>query len=87
MRLGRACTLQNDANGVGFFEKAIDLIRDEQYPLLLGAVYQAYAALRTQLGDLDAAKSLLSGALAIFTELGAEERAGEAEALLRALPG
>lgn len=85
MRLGRWCSLQNDSNGVPFFEKAVDLVRDGQFPMLLANIYREYAQFRLRLRDPAAAKSLLTQSLAIYLELGAHEQAKDVELSLTGL--
>ena len=83
MRLGRWCSLQNDTNGVAFFEKAIDLAHDQQYPLLLGHIYREYAQFRIRMRDTAAAKAMLTQALSVYAMLGAHELVQEVEASLQ----
>jgi tetratricopeptide (TPR) repeat protein len=83
MRLGRCCAAQNDNNGVAFFEKAVELVNNGQYPLLLGRIFREYAHFRMCLGDREAARGLLRLALALFRELGAGELMVETENLLQ----
>ena len=83
MRLGRWCSLQNDTNGVAFFEKAIDLAHDGQYPLLLGHIYREYAQFRIRLRDQAAAKALLTQSLSVYAMLGAHDLVKEVEESLQ----
>lgn len=74
MRLGRVAVRREDANGIMFFEKALDLTRDKQYSLLFGEIHLEYARFRKQLGEAAAAQALFERALEIFGELGATTR-------------
>ena len=83
MRLGRWCALQNDNNGVAFFDKALALARDGQYPLLLGRIQREYGEFRLNMGDYASARTLLDDARAVFAELGAADDMKDTERLLR----
>ena len=71
LRLGRISRLRNDANGVVFFNKVFDLVRQNGYRLLLGQAYYELALFRKAQGDRLAAAALFEQAMSVFTELGA----------------
>ena len=73
LRLGVICRLRGDANGVVFFEKALNLCRGRGYPLLYGSVLKEYGLFRKALSDVTSANSLFADALAVFSELGATD--------------
>jgi tetratricopeptide (TPR) repeat protein len=56
-RLGAICDARQDANGVTFFEKALELASRHEYPRLEAAACAAYAAFRGRLGDTDEARA------------------------------
>lgn len=85
MRLGRISSQRQDANGVTFFDKALEITRDKQYPLLNGDVCYEYARFRHQLGDCAAARSLYEQALAVYAELGAATKVSAVQAELASL--
>jgi tetratricopeptide (TPR) repeat protein len=87
MRLGRISAQRQDANGVAFFDKALEITRDKQYPLLNGDVCYEYARFRSQLGDSQAARSLFEQALAVYAELGAATKVGVVQGELAGLAG
>jgi tetratricopeptide (TPR) repeat protein len=62
IRLGRIFAAQQDANGVTFFEKALELAGRHAYPALEAAAYEAYAAFRSDLGDVEEAKAYIARA-------------------------
>ena len=74
MRLGRIASVREDANGIAFFEKALDLARTGDYPLLVGEIFFQYGLFRKQFGEMDAARALLTEALRVFVELGSTTR-------------
>jgi tetratricopeptide (TPR) repeat protein len=54
-RMGAICSARMDANGVTFFEKALELTSRHEYPLLEATACAAYAAFRHGLGDSEEA--------------------------------
>lgn len=72
LQLGKIATRRQDANGVNFFEKAIDMTAGKQYPLLVGEIYREYGRFRKALGDAPAARALLERARDLFIDIGAK---------------
>jgi tetratricopeptide (TPR) repeat protein len=70
-RLGRLFRLRGDANGVTFFEKALELCRVHRYLLVEATAYSEYAQFRQMLGDEEEARAYSERADAILRELGA----------------
>lgn len=70
-RLGRLFRLRGDANGVTFFEKALELCRIHRYLLVEATAYGEYAEFRRMLGDHDEARAYSERATTISRELGA----------------
>jgi tetratricopeptide (TPR) repeat protein len=64
-RLGMICSARMDANGVTFFEKALELAVQHDYPLLEATACTAYAAFRARLGDDDEAHAYRARAEAL----------------------
>ncbi|MEX1184258.1 MAG: tetratricopeptide repeat protein [Gemmatimonadota bacterium] len=72
IRLGSIMRMRDDPNGVGFFEKALELARDFAYPFTEALACAEYALFRREAGDLDEAAGLRSAALDIFARLGTD---------------
>ena len=70
-RLGRLFRLRGDANGVTFFEKALELCRMHRYLLIEATAYTEYAEFRQMLGDDEEARAYHERADTIVRELGA----------------
>jgi tetratricopeptide (TPR) repeat protein len=70
-RLGRLFRLRGDANGVTFFEKALELCRVHRYLLIEATAYSEYAEFRRMLGNDEEACAYAERAAAIMRELGA----------------
>jgi tetratricopeptide (TPR) repeat protein len=68
-RLGSICSAREDANGVTFFEKALELAARHEYPLLEATACAEYAAFRARLGDHDEARAYEARAEAITARL------------------
>lgn len=75
VRMGKLCGLNRDANGVTFFEKALELCRAGQYPLLEGTAHLEYGLFRQSLSEHDDAQPHLLRAREIFRDLGSERMA------------
>lgn len=78
--LGNIARARADANGITFFEKALEIARHNELPLLEGETLTDYALLRSQIGGTEEAVSYLERAREIFDGLGAVHelaRAGE----------
>lgn len=71
LRLGILCRMRGDPNGAAFFEKAIDLCRNQVYPLLFGTVLLEFGRFRREQADRQTARSLMEEALRVFAEIGA----------------
>lgn len=71
-RLGRVFRLRRDANGVTFFEKALELCAGHRFLLTHASAYREYAAFRSMLGDDDEARAYRERAAALFRDLGTE---------------
>jgi tetratricopeptide (TPR) repeat protein len=70
-RLGRLFRLRGDANGVTFFEKALELCRVHRYLLVEAMAFSEYAEFRRMLGDHEEARAYSERAAAISREIGA----------------
>ena len=70
-RLGRLFRLRGDANGVTFFEKALELCRRHRYPLVEATACGEYAEFRAMLGDQDEARAYYERAAALAREVSA----------------
>lgn len=70
-RLGRLFRLRGDANGVTFFEKALELCRVHRYLLVEATAYTEYAEFRYMLGDVEEGRAYGERATTILRELGA----------------
>lgn len=82
VRLGKVFRLRGDANGVTFFEKALEICRERPYALIEAHAFFEYGLFRRVLGDVDEARSFLEQAQARYNELGSHELAEEAARLL-----
>jgi tetratricopeptide (TPR) repeat protein len=74
-RLGRLFRLRGDANGVTFFEKALELCRVHRYPLVEATAYAEYAEFRRMVGDDEEARAYGERATAIVRDIGARSDA------------
>jgi tetratricopeptide (TPR) repeat protein len=70
-RLGRIFRLRDDPNGVTFFDKALELCRRHDYPLLEAAACLEYASFRHALGDVDEARAYEQRAHELYARSGA----------------
>ncbi len=87
-QLGKIAARRDDANGVAFFEKALETTRDRQYPLLVGEICYQYGMFRARMGEADHARALFTDALQLFAELGATNELKQVELELAKLaPG
>lgn len=83
--MGKIFRLRGDANGVTFFEKALEICRERTYPLVEGLAHLEYGIFRREIGEREEAASYLERAREIFAGLGAqsfEKRALDALATL-----
>lgn len=85
LRLGKIARLRSDANGVTFFEKALELCREHPFGTLEATACCEYAAFRAALGDLDEAAAWLERARDLFEQAGDFNAARDAVAALRTL--
>jgi len=85
VRLGKVFRLRGDANGVTFFEKALEICRGRTYTLIEAQAYYEYGLFRRLLGDVDEARSFVAQAQTRYRELGSYELAEHAAALLSQL--
>lgn len=69
-RLGAICDARADANGVTFFEKAIEIAAHHGYPRLEALACSAYAAFRARVGDTEEALAYEGRARELTTRLG-----------------
>jgi tetratricopeptide (TPR) repeat protein len=76
-RLGKIFRLRADANGVTFFEKAVEICRGRRYPHTEANAYLEYGMFRRLHGDIEEARSYFERASQLFREVGAvaQERA------------
>jgi len=76
-RLGKIFRLRADANGVTFFEKAVEICRGRRYPHTEANAYLEYGIFRRLHGDIEEARSYFERASQLFREIGAvaQERA------------
>lgn len=81
--IGRA---RGEESAIVFFEKALQIARDKEYPLLEGETLLEYAALRTRMGDLEEARAYLLRAAEVFEEIGSEHEKNLAQQALTGLP-
>lgn len=72
LRLGRIMAARRDPNGVAFFEKALELARENRYPLTEAMACLEYARFRQAHGDSEEAAGLRDAAAAIFARLGTD---------------
>jgi tetratricopeptide (TPR) repeat protein len=84
VRMGKLFGLNGDANGVTFFEKALELCRTGGYPLLEGTAHLEYGLFRQSLGEHDDGRPHLLRAREIFGELGSERMAARVAGALGA---
>jgi tetratricopeptide (TPR) repeat protein len=68
-RLGAICSARMDANGVTFFEKALELAARHEYLLLEATACTAYATFRARLGEPDEARAYEARAQALTARL------------------
>jgi tetratricopeptide (TPR) repeat protein len=78
IRLGRIKRAQRDVHGVSFFEKAIQLCRENGYLLSEATACAEYALFRMMLGDNDEARGLRERAELLLKRI--EERSSEPDA-------
>lgn len=84
-RLGKIFRLRGDANGVTFFEKAVEICRHQRYPHSEANAYLEYGLFRRLHGDTEEARTWFERARQLFGDLGAvrlERAAAEQIALL-----
>ena len=84
-RLGKIFRLRGDANGVTFFEKAIEICRHQRYPHSEANAYLEYGLFRRLHGDIEEARTWFERARGLFAGLGSarlERAAAEQIALL-----
>lgn len=84
-RLGKIFRLRGDANGVTFFEKAVEICRHQRYPHTEANAYLEYGMFRRLHGDIEEARTLCERARQLFGGIGAarlERVAAEQLALL-----
>ena len=81
VRLGKVFRLRGDANGVTFFEKALEICRERPYALIEAHAFFEYGLFRRVLGDVDEARSFLEQAQSRYSELGSVELSEQAERL------
>lgn len=70
-RLGKIFRLRSDANGVTFFEKAVEICRQRGYPHTEANAYLEYGLFRRLHGDIDEARTYLERARQLFGDVGA----------------
>ena len=70
-RLGKIFRLRGDANGVTFFEKAVEICRQRRYPHSEANAYLEYGLFRRLHGDNDEARTYLERAVQLFGAVGA----------------
>jgi tetratricopeptide (TPR) repeat protein len=73
-RLGKIFRLRADANGVTFFEKAVEICRGRRYPHTEANAYLEYGMFRRLHGDLEEARTYFERARQLFGEVGAAAR-------------
>jgi len=84
---GNIARVRSDEGGFIFFEKALQIAREKEYPLLEGEVLVDYALLRVQTNGIEEAQAYLERAREIFRELGAMHELARAESALGDLKG
>lgn len=78
---GTIVAARGDDGGFTFFEKALQIAHEKEFPLLEGEILVDYALLRLQTGEVEEAQAYLERARDIFIGLGAvheQERAEQA---------
>ncbi|HEY0303493.1 MAG TPA: tetratricopeptide repeat protein, partial [Longimicrobiales bacterium] len=70
-RLGKIFRLRGDANGVTFFEKAVEICRQRRYPHSEANAYLEYGLFRRLHGDNEEARTYLERAVQLFGAVGA----------------
>jgi tetratricopeptide (TPR) repeat protein len=80
--LGTLARLREDANGVTFFEKAVEIARRRHYLHAQAEVHLEYGLFRRALGEEDEAAAHLERALALYRHLGSRPDEVRAEGLL-----
>lgn len=73
VRLGRLSRLRRDPDGIVFFEKAIEIARQERYAYAEAVALLEYALLRDELDDADEADELRAAAHELLRSIGADE--------------
>lgn len=85
--LGNIARGRMDANGITFFEKALEIARANELPLLEGETLTDYAILRNQIGGPEEALSYLERAREIFGQLGAIHELARVQEVSTAISG
>lgn len=88
--LGNIAEAQGHADGLTFFEKALEIARTKDMLLLEGEVLVDYARLRARIGGVEEAQAYLERAESLFTQIGAVgelARLGEVREQLFGPPG
>jgi tetratricopeptide (TPR) repeat protein len=85
--LGNIARASGNEDGFIFFEKALEIAREKEYPLAEGETLVDYARLRAQMGETEEAQAYLESAREIFHQLGAFQEQARAEAGLHDLAG
>jgi tetratricopeptide (TPR) repeat protein len=80
--LGMLARLREDANGVTFFEKALEIARRRHYLHAQAEVHLEYGLFRRALGEDEEAAGHLERALALYRHLGSRSDEGRAAELL-----
>jgi tetratricopeptide (TPR) repeat protein len=70
-RLGKIFRLRGDANGVTFFEKAVEICRHQRYPHSEANAYLEYGLFRRLHGDIEEARTWFERARQLFGDIGA----------------
>lgn len=84
---GNIARARGDEGGFIFYEKALQIAREKQYPLLEGETLIDYAILRSQTDGAEEALAYLERAREIFASLGAVHEQARAEEVLRSISG
>jgi tetratricopeptide (TPR) repeat protein len=71
IRLGKVFRLRSDANGVTFFEKALEICRQRRYPHTEANAYLEYGLFRRLHGDIEEARIYFERARHLFADIGA----------------
>jgi tetratricopeptide (TPR) repeat protein len=82
---GNLARAAGEVDGLTFYEKALEIARTKQYPLLEGETLLDYAALRSQNGGAEEAIAYLERASELFREQGAVGELARAQAALNEL--